>query len=358
LRKDLDPGYYQPLYAWALPFTSARLSVFLVITTLCVLSLPTPEKAELFWLAGQQSVFALVVIVIQQYLPVSVAAVIRTLLVSVAMVAFVLSVAITMRVEAVAMLLFVPVINAALRASGRGLLFVMVLSGAGWIYVQTVNDSGGPWAWIPALIGVATMILVAYIMNMLKDDADLVQNRLTALAHQDELTGTLNMRAFTRLLMSLHARAEQSKDIYALLMVDIKNLQSLNEKYGHEQGNKAICAISEALKRSIRSNDLLARYGGDEFIIYLAGAGDEVAQAVTNRIAQNVYNITMSFDRGTEKVEVHTGTAIFPDSGDTVQDMMGIADKAMYREKEFRQRAIAPQDSSNIGREQAGLEPR
>ena len=305
MRKDLDPVYYQPLYAWTLPLTSARLSVFLVITALCVLSLPTPGKAELFWLAGQQGVFALTVIVIQQYLPVSIAAGIRSLLVSVAMAVFVLSVAITMRVEAVAMLLFVPVINAALRASSRGFIFVLVLSAASWIYVQTINNSADPWAWMPALIGVATMVLVAYIMNMLKDDANLVQNRLTALAHQDELTGTLNMRAFTRLLMSLHARAEQSKDQYALLMVDIKNLQSINEKYGHEQGNKAICAISEALKRSIRSDDLLARYGGDEFIIYLAGAGDEVAQAVTNRIAQNVYNITMSFDRGTEKVEVH-----------------------------------------------------
>jgi diguanylate cyclase (GGDEF)-like protein len=215
-----------------------------------------------------------------------------------------------------------------------------------------------PWAWTSALVGVGPLVLVAYILHVLWNATSLVQHRLTTLSHQDELTGALNMRAFTLLLMAAHSHAGYEGFSYALLMVDIKNLQNINEKYGHEQGNKTIVATAEALKRSIRSNDILARYGGDEFIVYLAGADEEISQAVSNRIGQNVYSITMSFDRGTEKVEVHTGIALYPDNGATMQEIMGFADKAMYQEKELREKGRAQASSSNIGREQAGLEPK
>lgn len=351
-------NYTPPAQNWTVSATSLRLSIFLVLFSVFVLPLPSPEQSQLLWLAAQQAAFAIVVLVVLQYLPASVSSIRRALLVSIAMIAFVLSVGITMRNDAVAMLLFVPVINAALHAGGRGLYGVTAVSAAVWLYLHSLNHLPDWWEWTHVMAGIGPLALVAGIVRTLRGDSDLAHHRLTAMSHQDELTGVLNMRAFTRLLMAAHAHTQQAGGHYALLMVDICNLQAINEKYGHEQGNKAIMATAEALKRSIRSDDLLARYGGDEFIIYLAGAADDVAQAVSNRIGQNVYNITLSFERGTERISVNTGIAIYPDSGATVQAMMNFADKAMYREKEFRERARPDVSASNVGREQAGLEPR
>ena len=90
-------------------------------------------------------------------------------------------------------------------------------------------------------------------------------------------------------------------------------------------------------------------------MIALPGADDEVAQEVANRIAQNVYNITLSFERKTTRITVYVGTAIYPDSGDSAPEMLVFADRAMNRDKHFRKRTDILSDNAVEGRRQAGI---
>jgi diguanylate cyclase (GGDEF)-like protein len=143
---------------------------------------------------------------------------------------------------------------------------------------------------------------------------------------------------------------------YALLMIDIQGLQTLNDSYGHEQGNRVLIAVADALKRSTRSVDFVARYGGDEFLIFLSGADKAAGQEVYNRVNQNVYNITLSFERKMQRIKVNVGIAIYPDCGTSIQQVMSFADRAMYREKDFLRNRTQPERDPEEGRVQAGVE--
>lgn len=347
---------HEPWYNWSGTVATFRLSVVLVVAAIVFMLAPIPDPYQVLGMAVILCVYIVAVSVVELLLAEGRHSRRPAGIISILMLLFVIATAFVFRVESVALLILIPVINAALRISGRNLAGVALLAGVSWLGLYMMNGLPTLQKWPEILVGLLLLGLVVVIVRSQRGDIDLARNRLTAFSYQDELSGALNMRAFTRLLSSAHARAVESGTSYALLMVDIEHLQLLNEKYGHEQGNRVIVAVAEALKRSIRTDDLIARYGGDEFIVYLALANDAIAKQVSNRMSQNVYNITLSFERNMQRVQVNVGTAIYPDSGKTIQEMMAFADKAMYRDKDFRRR-INPTDSSgNTGRAQAGIE--
>lgn len=340
-----------------------QICLLLVVATALLIpgARPRPFVADtntlLLWFAIAAGLLLLPVALIQNLAARRLSVVAQAVTISSLMLVFTLATGLLLNHPAAMFFVSFAVVNAALRVSGNPLFGITVLAGACWLGLwHAVAAPLTPESFPGALAGTLPLILIAWVVRHQREDNEQARSRLTALSYQDELTGTLNMRAFSRLLMSAHASAEQAGSGYALLMVDIENLQELNERYGHEQGNRAINAVADALKRSVRSDDFIARYGGDEFIVYLAGAGEEAAQAVANRISQNVFNITLSFERRTRRIEVNTGTAVYPANGTSVQAMMSYADKDMYREKSFRQRVKTSRGNPDETRRQAGVE--
>ncbi len=336
-------------------FTGYRLSVVLLLGAFLMLPLPAPEKSQILSLAALQVIYGLLVVTALAMVPKQFAVATRAAIVSLLMVAFIVLAAITLNASEAALLLFIPVINAAFRLSGRGLLVVCGLSALAWIGIDTWSVGADLWDSPRVLAGLLPLALVACVVRALRDDSNIAYNRLTAMSQADELTGMLNMRSFLRLLMGQHSSTEFSKGTYALLMIDIENLRALNNKHGHEQGDQVLKAVAEAVNRSIRSNDMSARYGGDEFMVYLAGADKGIAQTVSNRISQNVYNISLSLNGAVHRVEVSVGTAIYPEHGRSLQDMLNAADSAMYKQKKFY-RNSSQKNSSDAGRNQAGID--
>jgi len=253
-------------------------------------------------------------------------------------------------------LLLVPMLHAVLRLEQRPALIV-VCTGLGlWVLLGTPSFAVSPEWFAGVAVEILPVCLLLWVIRSLSGEVVSTRSRITALSYKDELTELLNMRAFTRMLQAEHKRAARGGGQYALLMVDIEGLQYFNDRFGHEQGNRVITAVADAIRRSTRTDDLIARYGGDEFVVFLPGAGDDVAEVVSNRLAQNVYNITLAFDRSMRRVAVNVGRAIFPDSGSSIQEMMSFADRAMYTDKEFKRNAAAKHSDPASLKRQAGLE--
>jgi diguanylate cyclase (GGDEF)-like protein len=120
-------------------------------------------------------------------------------------------------------------------------------------------------------------------------------------------------------------------------MVDVEHLKAINDTYGHEAGSRAVKLVAEALVRLTRSTDLVARYGGDEFIVLLSGANKEIADEVAQRIRNVVFATTLEVDVKIVRVKVNVGAASFPEHGNNLQAVMAAADRLMYKDKELRE---------------------
>jgi diguanylate cyclase (GGDEF)-like protein len=202
-------------------------------------------------------------------------------------------------------------------------------------------------AWGLALVAEAVpVLLVALLTSKLAADVADVRERLQARSDQDDLTGLLNLQAFARLLAEETQRAERRGNGFALLVVDIEGLKSLNERFGHAAGDRALCAVAQALRRSCRSVDLAARWGGDEFVMYLSGAGQAVARVVANRVRHNVGTTTLEVGGALQRVGVSIGFAVYPADGRDLRDLLSTADRALEKDRASRR---------PLDRDEAGL---
>ena len=156
--------------------------------------------------------------------------------------------------------------------------------------------------------------------------------RLDALAHQDPLTETANRRAMENVLESAISR---QKD-FALIMLDVDFFKRYNDHYGHPAGDACLARVAQALKQSVRHpDDLVSRYGGEEFVVVLFNATEKNAQQVAERIQENLRDNAIAHAGSTvsDNVTVSMGIACFA-AGQTASEVIAQADAALYRAKE------------------------
>ena len=190
----------------------------------------------------------------------------------------------------------------------------------------------------------APFLLVAYLTTTLSADVSEARERIENLAQTDALTGLYNLRMFNEVWRREHDSAESGRGVYALLMVDMDKLKEINDTFGHEAGNSAITLVAQCLQRSIRGTDYAARFGGDEFAVLLPGASPEISEAVVKRIRHNVYKTTLDLRSRMIRCSVSIGVVNYPKDSRDMRELLSIADRKMYRDKELRR---APGSEAN-----------
>lgn len=152
---------------------------------------------------------------------------------------------------------------------------------------------------------------------------------LQLLANTDSLTGLFNRRAFEELLSREMRRSALAGGQTAVLMLDIDSFKNVNDSLGHGAGDEVIQRVSAVLRDRMRPSDVLARYGGDEFVMLSRGTTEVQAEEIAQRLIEEIAGLR---DLPGGKLTVSIGAAASR-PGDTVEDLLRRSDEAMYRSK-------------------------
>src|SRR5690606_23684878 len=158
----------------------------------------------------------------------------------------------------------------------------------------------------------------------------------------DPLTGLPNTRSMFLHLSRELARAGRIRAEVALLVMDLDNFKEINDTWGHNVGDRALCEVAALLKAAVRPYDICVRYAGDEFIVVLSGCGAEEAERKRLELQAAVDGCRFEPVPGSRLgLSVSAGAAIFPHDGDTYESLMAAADLRMYADKTRRKLAAA-----------------
>ncbi|WP_232511726.1 bifunctional diguanylate cyclase/phosphodiesterase [Herbaspirillum sp. meg3] len=214
-----------------------------------------------------------------------------------------------------------------------------------WLSISAIRDNQGG---ITNYVGVFTD-------NTIRKEAE---NKLAFLADHDSLTGLLNRSSLMRIFAQQIEAAQTSGETLVLFFIDLDRFKTVNDTLGHHAGDQLLVAAAERLREQLRPDDVLARFGGDEFVVIL---GDSPPQEMISAIAQRLINSILRpfVINGHEMfISASIGSAAYPEHGEDAIAILKNADIAMYHAKERGKNAfqLFNKEMSNHALEQMLLE--
>jgi len=187
----------------------------------------------------------------------------------------------------------------------------------------------------------APLILIAYITTMFSADIHYGLNKARLLSETDELTGIYNRRGFAILGGRSFSQAVRYGRPSTVMLIDLDAFKEINDKHGHEAGDRMLRQVAACIQTELRNTDVLARYGGDEFIALLPETPSRAAVDVGERIRRAVAVSPIEFGGHSITTTVSIGLAAYPESGATIDTLIGRADRAMYAVKQAGRNGVA-----------------
>ena len=158
--------------------------------------------------------------------------------------------------------------------------------------------------------------------------------KMEELSITDDLTKLFNTRYLDRTLEIEINRANRHRTSLSLIFMDVDHFKTINDNYGHLVGSKMLVEMGQLLIKCLRTIDIVARYGGDEFVIVLPQTTPSSAIQIAERIRKSVeHNVFLKKDSYSLKMTASFGVASYPESAKSKEDLLRLADEAMYRVK-------------------------
>ena len=171
-------------------------------------------------------------------------------------------------------------------------------------------------------------------------EAEALQRRYEQLSTVDELTGLNNRRYFFSEAEGMLARARRHQQLSSLMLLDVDYFKQINDEWGHVMGDKVLCAIADVIRQEARGGDLVARVGGEEFVIMLSESGVEGADLMAQRIQERMAQLDFGPQVGNLKLSASIGISGYLPGQDSeislsalLDQLYAQADSAMYEAK-------------------------
>ena len=159
--------------------------------------------------------------------------------------------------------------------------------------------------------------------------------QLKFLAFHDPLTGLLNRGVMERILEREFQRAKRYQMELSLLFLDLDDFKSINDTFGHDNGDRALCQVSSLLDRLKRDSDIVARFAGDEFVVILPSTSKAQAEHYINRVTTRLASTPLSADDTFFYVNLSYGISTVSERGiDSSKRLLKTADKRLYQAKQ------------------------
>lgn len=202
--------------------------------------------------------------------------------------------------------------------------------------IDLFADPMSSWFALFGLVSILTWTFYFFLINSARLEMDLEAARveLTQLAMTDPLTGLYNRRHFFERAEIEFQRATRQEHSISFLLMDVDGFKNINDNYGHDAGDEVMLYLSSILPAEIRVFDLVARFGGDEFIIMLVHVHQEQAYEIAERIRERVSQSPMTFESRTFNVQLSVGVASFDPKDDNLKTILKRADTALYLAKQ------------------------
>ncbi|MVB09436.1 Diguanylate cyclase, GGDEF domain [Caprobacter fermentans] len=167
-------------------------------------------------------------------------------------------------------------------------------------------------------------------LRLLNQELKQKEKAIQSLAYYDQLTGVANRALFYELAEKFLRAAERNHEVLGLMFIDVDNFKQINDTYGHEAGDKVLVQVAGILTAATRRNDVVARYGGDEFLILLPqiNAPDNY-KIVVSKILQAKRDAIVCNGISVE-ICLSVGVSFYPQDGDSIDQLIVKADRAMY----------------------------
>ena len=204
---------------------------------------------------------------------------------------------------------------------------------------ETFHANTDPqWVYsLAAMAFLATFMVMCNLWFMVTE----LQRELAELALTDPLTGAMNRRAIQDAAVRETARSHRHHRPLSIIVIDIDNFKLLNDTRGHAAGDRALQALVCRAKSTLRSQDLLARTGGEEFAVLLPDTPISAGIAAAQRVRQAIESLEVPFDSGPIQLTVSAGVAQFDSECGGWEGLMRRADAAMYEAKKHGRNSVA-----------------
>ena len=172
--------------------------------------------------------------------------------------------------------------------------------------------------------------------------AFLYRRKIEALAYEDPLTGVLNRRAFFDVAQSHLARCARSNRPLSAVMIDVDYFKGINDAFGHVVGDELLKALASTLQTSVRPDDTVCRYGGEEFVVWLPETDAETAHLVAEHLRDAVEHVRILTEGRIVRATASFGVATCePGEASRVDELVAKADQALYAAKRDGRNRVA-----------------